>query len=80
MTQHAHTITDIYEENGQKWVTVQKQHTQFRAKKYKVKMSELIKIPGQQSNKETDIVQDMGGQANYNDISDEIAILNLISK
>ena len=40
-------IVDIYELNDEKWVSIQKHDTQFRAKKYQVKVSEIIPLPGQ---------------------------------
>ena len=43
-------VVDIFLEDDEEWATVQKHHSQFRMKKYKVKISELILLPGQTGN------------------------------
>ena len=40
-------VVETFSENDQEWATVQKHNSQFRTKKYKVKLSELILLPGQ---------------------------------
>ena len=40
-------IVDIYTKKDEAWATIQKHDTQFRAKKYEVKLSEIILLPGQ---------------------------------
>ena len=40
-------IVDVYFKDKEKWVTIQKHDTQFRAKKYQVKAAEIIPLPGQ---------------------------------
>ena len=41
-------VVDIFTEQGETWATIQKRNSQFRAKKYSVKTSELLLLPGQQ--------------------------------
>ena len=40
-------IVDIYSKNDEPWATIQKHESQFRSKKYEVKLSEIILLPGQ---------------------------------
>ena len=40
-------IVDIYSKGNEPWATIQKHESQFRSKKYEVKLSEIILLPGQ---------------------------------
>ena len=40
-------IVDIYTKTNEPWASIQKHDSQFRAKKYEVKLAELILLPGQ---------------------------------
>ena len=42
-----HMITKAYMKNEEEWATIQKSDSQFRAKEYEVKQSELIPLPDQ---------------------------------
>ena len=43
-------VVKIFDHNNEKWATLQKAETQFRAKQYKVKFSEIFHVPGPVSN------------------------------
>ena len=53
------------------WATIQRRDTQFRQKQYKVKRSELIKIPGQPQTITDNLEEDLP-EATYSKIEDEI--------
>ena len=40
-------VIDVYDKDSERWATIQKHDSQFRAKKYEVKLSEIIPLPGQ---------------------------------
>ena len=40
-------IVDLFHKDDEKWATIQKHDSQFRAKKYQVKLTELLPLPGQ---------------------------------
>ena len=40
-------VVDIFQQNSEQWCVLQKQETQFRAKKYQVKASEIVLVPNQ---------------------------------
>ena len=63
-------VVDINEELDP-MTTVQKQDNQFRAKRYKVKRSELIKMPNQPEN-DRDITEENTQAVIYQDLKDEI--------
>ena len=48
-------VTDTFTEDNEQWATIQKHNSQFRMKKYKVKISELMLLPGQELSIETTI-------------------------
>ena len=41
-------VVDVYDENDETWIIVQKCSSQFRSKQYKLKPSELLLVPGQE--------------------------------
>ena len=40
-------VTDIFSKDNEPWAIIQKHNSQFRSKKYEVKISELLLLPGQ---------------------------------
>ena len=40
-------VIEVYTKNDEHWATIQKHDSQFRAKKYQVKFSEIFPLPGQ---------------------------------
>ena len=40
-------VTDIFSKDNESWAIIQKHNSQFRSKKYQVKISELLLLPGQ---------------------------------
>ena len=40
-------VIEVYTKNDEHWATIQKHDSQFRSKKYQVKFSEIIPLPGQ---------------------------------
>ena len=57
---HMYTVVDEYEKGKERWLTLQKRESQFRAKKYQLKADEIIKIPGQAKvHEENDIKEDI---------------------
>ena len=60
------------------WLTIQKHNDQFRAKKYKVKQSELMRSPGQIEQANTDPMDEDLDEPSYSEPQDEIE--PLISK
>ena len=45
-------VVETFMKNSEPWATVQKHDSQFRAKQYKVKEAELVKLPGQDYKRE----------------------------
>ena len=49
---------ETFSENGEQWAIIQKHNSQFRIKKYKIKTSELILLPGQEVNITTELQEE----------------------
>ena len=70
-------IVDIFEKNGENWAVIQKHDSQFRAKQYKAKFNEIVKLPGQISQKD-DVEEHL--EPMYQDtIEDEFAKVQSLS-
>ena len=59
------------------WATLQKHDSQFRAKQYKAKFSEIILLPNQ-SYKNIDIKEDIE-RTTFNELEDEFATINMLT-
>ena len=44
-----YVVVDTYEKQNEVWATIQKRNSQFRTRKYEVKLAELMLLPGQSS-------------------------------
>ena len=54
-----HRVVDRYTKDNEEWATIQKHESQFRAKRYEMKLAELILIPGQATtNQEKDPIEE----------------------
>ena len=72
-------VIDLFEKNGEKYATLQKHDSQFRAKQYKLKISELLLLPNQKLEQATDDLEKTLQPLPTNDIEDEFTKVNNLS-
>ena len=71
-------ITKLYEDNDEQMAILQKTDTQFRQKEYKLKLSELIPLPGQGKDPgKHDVLEEDIATHKGHEIEDEFLINNL---
>ena len=79
-------MIELFSKNYENWATIQKHDSQFRAKQYKAKLTELIRLPGQNYKSES-TNEDMQQMYSPQELVDEFAnitqltcrILNLVA-
>ena len=49
---HEYTIVKTFQKHGETYATIQKRESQFRSKRYDVKMTEIFPLPGQRKKDE----------------------------
>ena len=64
-------VMETFSDNGEQWAIIQKHNSQFRIKKYKVKASELILLPGQEANITAELNQEYTDDSTPDSASDE---------
>ena len=71
-------ITKLYEDKGEQMATLQKSDTQFRQKEYKLKLAEIIPMPGQNVKQtKNDLIEEDVDKLEDNEVKDEFLINNL---
>ena len=68
-----------FEDKGEKWATIQKQDTQFRAKQYQVKLKELMLLPNQTAGKQDHLEENVDKPKDPQELEDEFAEIDRLT-